>query len=71
MLETFPYIKSFCERPYFIELKNGKQQLIDFWLLQVRSETFLVILNEGVSSLELAKPTQLGIVQTVSTKTSR
>ena len=61
MLETFPCINSFCERPNFIELKNGKQQLIDFWLLRVRSETLLVILNDGVSSLELAKPTQLPI----------
>ena len=61
----------FCERPDFIGLKNGKQQLIDFWLLRVQSETLLVILNDGVSSLELAKPTQLGIVQPVSTETSR
>ena len=71
ILETFPCINSFCERPNFIELKNGKQQLIDFWLLRVRSETLLVILNDGVSSFELAKPTQPGIVQIVSTKTSR
>jgi len=37
ILETFP----FCERPDFIELKNGKQQLIDFWLPQVMTGNML------------------------------
>lgn len=47
LLEAFPAIKTFCERPDTLELEGGKQIVIDFWIQKSRNEAFVVIVKDN------------------------
>lgn len=46
LLEAFPAVKTFCERPDTLELQDGKQLVIDFWIQKNRNEAFIVIIKD-------------------------
>lgn len=58
LLEAFPAVKSFCERPDTLELQGGKQILIDYWIQRNRSEAFVVILCDDEPAPNLSKRPQ-------------
>jgi hypothetical protein len=61
LLEAFPSIRSFCERPDYLALKEGKPVLIDFWIQRPRREEFLVMVGNGTPALELATASPLRV----------
>jgi hypothetical protein len=50
-----PCILTFCERPDYLELKDGRKLIIDFWLQRPKREMFLVLHNRKLSNLEFTK----------------
>jgi hypothetical protein len=52
LLEAFPSVKAFCERPDLLELEDGKTVLIDFWIQSASNEFFLVIRDDDLPKLK-------------------
>jgi len=51
LLEAFPSVKAFCERPDLLESEDGKAVLIDFWIQGASNEFFLVIRDDDSPKL--------------------
>lgn len=61
LLEAFPWVNAFCERPDFLEVKDRNPVLIDFWIQGKNTEFFLVSRDEGSPELNLISPPSLRI----------
>jgi hypothetical protein len=56
LLEAFPSVKAFCERPDLLEVQDGKTVLVDFWIQSASNEFFLVIRADDSPKPNLANP---------------
>ena len=61
LLEAFPGVRTFCERPDYLDLQEGPPRLIDFWVQRLRLEAFLVLVDNDTPELTLAKAPRIPV----------
>lgn len=61
LLEAFPSVKTFCERPDLLEVQDGKAVLIDFWIQSTKNEIFVVIRDDDLPKPNLIGPAAIRI----------
>lgn len=61
LLEAFPSVKTFCERPVLLESQDQKPVLIDFWIQGSTAEFFLLIRDDRPPKLKQTGPHSLRV----------